>query len=93
MVVEEISLSGGVVWIDKARTKGFCGVSDDVWAFRVGGYAIGQRFLRDRAGRRLSEGEIMRYRRALAAARETLKEMAAIDELIDEHGGLPIGFS
>lgn len=93
MLVEKVSFSDGATWINKEKTRGFRRVPSDVWDFRVGGYQVCSRFLRDREGRRLSRDEVLRYRRVVAAVSATLELMSAIDELIDHHGGISGAFS
>ncbi|MDP7302011.1 MAG: hypothetical protein QGG09_02860 [Pirellulaceae bacterium] len=36
--VEKVSYSDETVWIDKAKTRGFKGVPEEVWNFHIGGY-------------------------------------------------------
>ncbi len=78
----------GRVWID-AR-QGIDGVPPAVWAFRIGGYRVCEKWLKDRAGRPLTAADLAHYRHLVAALAETLRLMAEIDAAIDAHGGWPM---
>ncbi|MFN5170883.1 MAG: type ISP restriction/modification enzyme, partial [Cyclobacteriaceae bacterium] len=39
-IVEKVLWDGKSVWLDKAQTTGFKGVSEDVWNFHIGGYQV-----------------------------------------------------
>ena len=68
----------------------FEGVPPEVWDFQVGGYQPCQKWLKDRAGRKLSYDDLTHYQRIVVALRETIRIMGEIDEVIEEHGGWPI---
>jgi len=88
--VEKVSWAKNTVWVDKAQTTGFKGVREDVWNFHIGGYQVCQKWLKDRKDRKLSTEDINHYHRIVVALNETIKLMAKIDEVIDQHGGWPI---
>ncbi len=90
--VEKVSWSNDSVWVDKARTAGFRGVCEEVWAFHVGGYQVCNKWLKDLKGRRLSDQDIANYQKIVVALSETIRIMAAIDEVIESHGGWPGAF-
>jgi len=90
--VEKVSWSENTVWIDKARTTGFNGVREGVWHFCVGGYQVCEKWLKDRKGRRLSSEDRAHYQKIVVALSETIRLMAEIDAVIDEHGGWPAAF-
>ena len=69
----------------------FDGVPPEVWAFRVGGYQVCAKWLKDRVGRQLSYDDLTHYQRVVAALSETIRLMAEIDSAIESHGGWPIG--
>lgn len=79
----------GRVWINKAQY--FEGVPPGVWEFYVGGYQVCQKWLKDRKGRILEFSDIQHYQCIVAALSETITLMARIDEVIEEHGGWPLG--
>ena len=97
-VVERVSWSKNTVWVDRAKTSGFQGVREDVWNFRVGGYQVCEKWLRDRGpkrgdpGRALSKDDLAHYQKIVVAISETIRIMQEIDGLIDEHGGWPGAF-
>jgi hypothetical protein len=88
--VDKISWSRDTVWVDKAQTTGFQGVREDVWNFHIGGYQVCQKWLKDRKGRTLTKDDIAHYHKIVVALSETIRLMAEIDEVIEEHGGWPL---
>ena len=99
--VERVSISDQTVWINKAKTRGFRGVSEEVWNFHIGGYQVCEKWLKDRQakggknsrpGRVLTEKDIDHYQRIVVAISETIRIMAEIDEVIEVHGGWPNAF-
>ena len=91
-VIEKPSWSRGTVWVDKGQTTGFRGVHESVWNFHIGGYQVCEKWLKDRKGRTLSEDDIAHYQKIVVALSETIRLMAEIDRVIDEHGGWPGAF-
>ncbi len=91
---------GGTVWIDALGSKnatrpgssGFRPVPENVWKFHIGGYQVCEKWLKDRKGRTLSNDDISHYHKIVIALSETIRLMAEIDEVIDEHGGWPSAF-
>ena len=71
---------------------GFSGVSEAAWQFRIGGYQVLQKWLKDRKRRTLSAEDIAHYRRMVAAIGETVRRMGEIDQVIEAHGGWPGAF-
>ena len=90
--VEKVSWSANTVWLDKARIVGFVGVPEAVWNFHVGGYQVCEKWLKDRKGRLLSPKDIAHYQKIVVALAETIRLMAEIDAVIDQHGGWPGAF-
>ncbi|MCK4601444.1 MAG: hypothetical protein KAU28_03190 [Phycisphaerae bacterium] len=99
--VEKVSYSDETVWIDKAKTRGFRGVPEEVWNFHIGGYQVCEKWLKDRQakggkkprpGRVLTEDDLAHYQKIVVALAETLRIMAEIDEVIEAHGGWPDAF-
>jgi len=95
--VEKVSYAGNTVWLDKAQTRGFRGVPEDVWNFHIGGYQVCEKWLKDRGpkkgnpGRTLTPEDIEHYQRIVVALHETIRLMGEIDEAIEAHGGWPMG--
>ena len=99
--VEKVSYSEETVWIDRAKTLGFKGVSPAVWNFHIGGYQVCHKWLKDRQakggknprpGLILSDGDIEHYRKIVVALYETIRIMKEIDEVIEKYGGWPDAF-
>ena len=99
--VEKVSYSNETVWIDKAKTRGFPGVPEEVWNFHIGGYQVCKKWLKDRQatggknphpGRVLTDEDIDHYQKIVVALCETIRIMAEIDEVIEAHGGWPGAF-
>ncbi len=78
----------GRVWIN--RSQFFEEIPPDVWHFRIGGYQVCHKWLKDRKGRKLSYEDLTHYHRTVAAVAETIILMHTIDAVIDDHGGLPL---
>jgi hypothetical protein len=68
----------------------FEGITPKVWEFRIGGYQVCEKWLKDRKGRRLGADDIEHYQRIVCALAETRTIMAEIDSLISDHGGWPL---
>jgi hypothetical protein len=90
--VEKVIWSDDTVWINKSKTEGFKGVTENVWNFHIGGYQVCEKWLKDRKGRILSAEDIEHYQKIVVALSETIKIMAEIDKTIDAHGGWPGAF-
>jgi predicted helicase len=90
--VEKPSWSKNTVWTDKAQTVGFNGINEEVWNFHVGGYQVCEKWLKDRKGRKLTKEDIAHYQKIVVALSETIRLIAEIDKVIDEHGGWPGAF-
>jgi hypothetical protein len=71
-------------------SSGFTGVPEAVWNFHIGGYQVCHKWLKDRKGRTLSDADIHHYCKIVTALHQTIRLMAEIDEVIEEHGGWPI---
>jgi len=56
-----------------------------------GGYQVCEKWLKDRRQRELSYDDINHYEKIVVALGETIRLMSNIDEVIDAHGGWPIG--
>jgi predicted helicase len=70
----------GYVYINTRQYFG--GIPAPVWSFKVGGYAVCEKWLKDRKGRVLSSEDINHYQRVIVALQATLRLMAEIDTLI-----------
>ena len=103
--VGRVGWSDGTVWLDAGKTNaregqratkpgtiGLQGVPEKVWDFRIGGYQVCHKWLKDRKGRRLSDEDIAHYQKIVVALSETIRIMAEIDRVIEAHGGWPDAF-
>ncbi|RLA92692.1 MAG: N-6 DNA methylase, partial [Deltaproteobacteria bacterium] len=70
----------GRVYINK--TQYFEGIEPEVWDFRIGGYQVLHKWLKDRKGRKLSFDDLFHYQKIVVALKETMRLMEEIDELI-----------
>ncbi|WP_377476370.1 MAG: N-6 DNA methylase [Microcoleus anatoxicus] len=70
------------VYINKQQY--FQGIFPEVWAFKIGGYQVLDKWLKDRkkANRSLSFDEVLHYQRVVVAMKETMQIMAEIDDVI-----------
>ncbi|MDD2764274.1 MAG: hypothetical protein PHE83_09910 [Opitutaceae bacterium] len=68
----------------------FEGVTPEAWAFRIGGYQVCEKWLKDRRGRQLSIDERRLYPQIVAALAETTRLMRDIDAAIATAGGWPL---
>lgn len=79
-VVVKARYEDGRVWINP--TQHFGGVPEAVWHFKIGGYQVCDKWLKDRKGRALSSEDISHYQRVVVALHETIRLMREIDETI-----------
>jgi predicted helicase len=79
-LVEKLVYKEEKVYINK--TQYFDHVTPDIWEFHIGGYQVGEKWLKDRKGRVLSFEECSQYLYILAAIEKTRELMERIDETI-----------
>jgi predicted helicase len=80
----------GEIWRGKVyinKTQYFDNVPEDVWEFRIGGYQVSHKWLKDRNKRKLNLTDIYHYQKVIIALQNTIRLMEAIDERIP---GFPI---
>jgi predicted helicase len=74
----------------------FSGISQEAWDFTIGGYQICHKWLYDRRtvgekeGKKLTEEDILHYKRIVRSIECTIYLMNKIDEIIEENGGWPL---
>lgn len=78
--LEKVRYEGGKVWINAEQYFG--GVPEAVWTFKIGGYQVCDKWLKDRKGRVLSAEDISHYQRVVVALQETIRLMGEIDAAI-----------
>jgi predicted helicase len=76
-----VSPALGRVYIND--TQYFARVPEDVWEFRIGGYQVCEKWLKDRR-RRTITSEVPTFLRIVAALRQTIDVMEEIDDELDE---------
>jgi hypothetical protein len=72
------------------ESRWFEPVSEEVWAFRIGGYQVCEKWLKDRREMDLSVENIDQYRKIVAALGHTIEMMERIEDVIGRHGGWPL---
>lgn len=83
-----VQLDEGRVYINRSeRTTGkrgqyFGGVPSEVWDFRIGGYQVCDKWLKERRGTVLSSGDLAHYEKIVVAVNETIRLMGEIDVLV-----------
>jgi len=78
--VGKIKYAKGKVWINEEQYFGE--VPEEVYEFKVGGYQVCNKWLKDRKGRVLSGEDITHYQRVVVALNETIRLMGEIDKSI-----------
>jgi len=73
-------LEKGRVYINE--TQYFQDVPPEAWEFHVGGYQVGEKWLKDRKGRVLAYDDLQHYRKVVLALRETVRLMEEVDAAI-----------
>jgi hypothetical protein len=63
---------------------------EETWNFRVEGYQVVDKWLKDRKNRTLSDDDVEHYQKVVTALHETHQIMQEIDEVIESHGGWPL---
>ncbi len=99
--IKNISYKDQKVFVDKERNNYFKGVPEGVWEFRIGGYQVCHKWLKDRKakggkkpvpGRVLTSDDIVKYQKIIVSISETIRLQGEIDKAIDKHGGWPNAF-
>jgi len=72
----------GCIYINKEQY--FEGISHEVWSYRIGGYQVCDKWLKDRKGRILSLDEIQTYCRIVTAIGKTIEIQKKIDAIYNE---------
>jgi predicted helicase len=78
--VEKVGFANGKVFINSHQYFG--GVPEEVWNFKIGGYQVCDKWLKDRKGRVLGGEDISHYQRVVVALKETIRLMKEIDKAI-----------
>ena len=78
--IEKSTRKGDSVYINE--TQYFGNVPEIAWTFHIGGYQPAQKWLKDRVGRILTNGEIEHYQKIIVALVETDRIMKEIDKVV-----------
>ncbi|MBI3813235.1 MAG: N-6 DNA methylase [Nitrospinae bacterium] len=76
---DKLKYEDGKIFINKEQY--FEGVSPDVWRYRIGGYQVCDKWLKDRKGRILSLEDIKHYCAIVAAIDKTIEIQDGIDKV------------
>jgi len=57
-------------------------VPDEVWNFKIGGYQVCEKWLKERKGRRLSGEDIRHYQKVVVSLKEKIQLMGEINKEI-----------
>ncbi len=61
--------------------------------FHIGGYQVCAKWLKDRKGRELTKDDLTHCQKIVVALAETIRLMAEIDAVIEQHGGWSEAFA
>lgn len=78
--VEQVIYADGKVHIN--NNQYFGDLPSEVWRFKVGGYQVCDKWLKDRRGRQLNNEEIDHYQRVIVSLQLTIRLMEKIDKII-----------
>lgn len=87
-VLERPKFDGERIFINK--TQYFDRVPEEALSFRIGGYPVLEKWLKERIGRTLSFKEVEHFQQVVAILARTSAIMREIDTLIAGHGGWPL---
>lgn len=90
-VVEKVTYFDTLKRVSINKVQYFEGIEPEVWEFHIGGYQVLDKWLKDRKGRKLTWEDQQHYQKIVVALRETMRIMQEIDEVIESHGGWPLG--
>ncbi|MBU4185260.1 MAG: hypothetical protein KKC23_03510, partial [Proteobacteria bacterium] len=71
-----------LVYINKDQY--FEGLTENVWQYRIGGYQVCDKWLKDRKGKVLSLDDIKHYCKVATAITHTINIQKSIDEIYNE---------
>ena len=91
-LIESVIYDRGSVFLDRGKTAGFVGISEDAWSFAVGGYQVLHKWLKDRKRRIVTEKDAAQYQAIASSITTTIELSQRIDSIIDERGGWPSAF-
>ncbi|MDX9925591.1 MAG: type ISP restriction/modification enzyme, partial [Ignavibacteriaceae bacterium] len=72
----------GRVWIN--NNQYFEGIEEEVWQYRIGGYQVCEKWLKDRKGRSLTADEVRTYCKIVTAISKTIELQKELDKLFED---------
>ncbi len=87
-VMSEKSHKGNRLYINE--TQYFDGVGKNLYNYHIGSYRICHKWLKDRKGQKLSNQDVLHYRKMMSVIEQTTKLSDELDELISVNGGFPL---
>ena len=78
-VVEKVRYDAANGWVRINADKYFEGITPEMWEYRIGGYQVLEKYLKDRKGRRLDDP--VRYIHIASAIAETIRLQQQINDL------------
>ncbi len=79
--VEKLKYEGKEKLLYLNQSRYFEGITEDVWQYKIGGYQVCDKWLKDRKGKRLSLEDIRHYSMIVASLTKTIKIQNAIDDI------------
>lgn len=76
------------LWINDEQY--FTSITDNVWTYKVGGYQVLQKWIKDRKGKTLSYDSISHFSKVVLSIEESKKIIKEIDACINKAGGFPL---
>ena len=73
---------GKCIYINKEQY--FEGVENNIWEYRIGGYQVLSKWLKDRKGKILSFDDVKHYCKIVTAIKETIGIQKSIDKIYKE---------
>ena len=80
--IEKLRYEKGEIYINNDQY--FEGISSEIWEYRVGGYQVCDKWLKDRKGKRLSLDDIKHYCKIVTVLQKTIEIQKAIDNIYTE---------
>ena len=86
-VIERPLYKDETIWLNRAESFGFSGITSMIWNIEIGGYKICEKWLKDRKGRKLSSADCVYFVKVLWTLNETLNIQGQIDDVVKLNGG------
>lgn len=80
-IVEKLKYEGKEKLLYLNQSRYFEGITEDVWQYKIGGYQVCDKWLKDRKGKRLSLDDLKHYCKVVTSLSKTIKIQKAIDDI------------